>query len=186
MIADPLEAAAALARLVDAQAHFRDAQVQRRDAVVSAVRVGAPLRAVAEAADCSHESVRRIVAADGMVTIELGRNEYPLSQQTVDLLVYKLAGYAAGAFPRDVQLLDAGSDWLPAAGKLAVALQSAMAQEDDAPVRLDALRARALHQVLRLTQMTIPSALSQLADDLAERVATAGARSDHSTDPRHG
>jgi hypothetical protein len=186
MIADPVEAATALARLVVAQAHFRDAQTQRRDAVVSAVRAGAPLRAVAEAADCSHESVRRIVAADGMVTIELGGNEYQLSQQTVDLLVYKLAGYAACAFPRDVQLLGAGSDWLPAAGELADALQSAMADEEDASVHLDEPKAHALHQVLRLTQMTIPSTLSRLADELAKSDATAGGSPDDPTVPRHG
>lgn len=179
MITDPVEAATALSRVVTAQTHFRDAQARRRDAVVRAVRAGAPLRAVAEAAECSHESVRRIVAADGMVTIEVGGNEYPLNQQTVDLLVYKLAGYGAGAFPRDVQLLGAGSDWLPAAAGLAVALQSA---EADGSVRLDEVTAHALHQVLRLTQMTIPSSLSRLADDLA----TGGRPPAHPTDAPHG
>lgn len=186
MAVDPHGTADALARLVTAQTHLRDAQAQRRDAVVSAVRAGAPLRAVAEAADCSHESVRRIVAADGMVTLEIAGSEYPLSQQTVDLLIYKLAGYGAGAFPSDVQLLGAGSSWLPAAARLARALQSAMAKEAYASVRLDDVMAYALHQVLRLTQMTIPSTLSRLADDLARGVANPGAPPNHRADPAYG
>lgn len=165
-MSDPLESATALAQLVSAQAHFRDAQSERRDALVRAVRAGAPLRAVAEAAECSHESVRRIVAADGTVIVELGSNEYRLSRQTVELLIYKLAGYGAGAFPRDVQLLGAGSEWLPAAAEMAVQLHAAITDVRTEPIRLHDTWTFALHQVLRLTHMTIPSPLAQLADDL--------------------
>ena len=166
MSADPIAAATALAGVVAAQAKFSDAQEARRVAIVAAVRADVPLREVAGAAGCSHESVRRIVAADGIVTLQLRTETYPLTRQTVDLLIYKLAGYAAGAFPRDVELLRAGTDWLPAAGQLAAALRAAISDAEGSPVSLDGPRAFALHQILRLTQMTIPSTLSDLYEAL--------------------
>lgn len=174
MPTDPTEAAAALARLVGAQAKFRGAQEDRRVAIVAAVRAEVPLREVAEAAGCSHESVRRIAAADGVVTLELGGREYPLTQRTAELLIYKLAGYAGGAFPRDVELLGAGSAWLRPAGRLASALQGAISDDTGAPIRLDQAQALALHQVLRLTAMTIPSPLSDLYEALRRTHGRAG------------
>jgi hypothetical protein len=166
MPVDPIEAAIALARVVSAQRSFREAQEDRRQAIVAAVRAEVPLREVASAADCSHESVRRIVAADGVVTIELHATSYPLTRQTIEMLVYKLAGHGAGAFPRDVELLGAGTAWLPVAGKLASQLQAAMSDEEGVPIRLSGQQAFALHQVLRLTQMTIPSPLYDLFEAL--------------------
>jgi hypothetical protein len=43
-----------------------EAQEERRQAILEAVRGGVSLRDVSGAAGCSHESVRRIVAADGV------------------------------------------------------------------------------------------------------------------------
>jgi hypothetical protein len=132
------------------------------------------LRQVAEAAGCSHESVRRIVAADGVVVLDFAGSTYPLTRDQVELLVYKLAGYAAGAFPRDVDLLGAGNEWLAPAGKLANALQSALSDENGSPVTLDQKQAFALHQVLRLTHLTIPSTLARLFEVLGGSARAAG------------
>src|SRR5579871_245216 len=103
MAPDPIEAATALSRLTVAEQHFQDAQEVRREAILESVRAGVPLREVARAAHCSHETIRRIVAADGAVTVELDGHMYPLPGQTVDLLIYKLAGNARGTFARDLE-----------------------------------------------------------------------------------
>jgi hypothetical protein len=159
---------------VNADRAFRDAQEQRRQAIIDAVRAEIPLRDVAEAAGCSHESVRRMVAADGVVTIEFRNTTYPLTKDDVELLVYKLAGYAAGRFPRDVALLGVGDAWLRPAGKLATELQSALSDEDGTAVTIAAKQAFALHQVLRLTYLTIPSTLARLRDALNDAICGAG------------
>ena len=161
---DALTSATALAHLVKANESYRDARERRRQAIIDAVAADLPLREVAEAAGCSHESVRRIVAADGAVVIELGDAAFPLTKETVELLIYKLAGYGAGRFPQDVKLLDAGEAWLPAAAGLAATLQAALSEAT--VVQLEAQQAFALHQVLRLTHLTIPSTLASLAEAL--------------------
>lgn len=165
---DPIAAATALARLEAVQARFREVAEERRQAILDAVKAEVPLRGVAAAADCSHESVRRIVAADGAVTLELGADTYSLTEQQVEMLVYKLAGSAKGAFPRDIELLGAGAEWLPAAAALADALQAAKADEEGRPVVLDQAKAFALYQVLRLTNFGRPDTLSRLYDALRE------------------
>ena len=167
-MADPTVAATALARVVSAQARFRETREERRTAIVDAVRAEVPLRDIAAAADCSHESVRRIAADDGIVNVELDGRIYPLTRQTIEMLVYKLAGHAAGAFPRDVELLQAGTQWLHPAGDLAAALQAAMADDAGSTVNLTAAWAFALYQVLRITAMTIPSPLSNLYNTLSQ------------------
>ena len=164
-----MKAAEALSRLQVAQTRFVEAQEERRQAILEAVRADVPLREVAQEARCSHETIRRIVAADGAVTLEFDRHPYPLPGQTIELLIYKLAGNASGGFARDLDELGAGTDWLPAAGLLADQLHAAMGDEDGRPVRLDEPRAFALHQVLRFTAKTRPSTLSGLADVLSER-----------------
>lgn len=164
---EPLQAAGALSRLRAADARFLEAQEERRRAIVEAVRADIPLRDVADAARCSHETIRRIIAADGAVTIEFGEHAYVLPGQTVELLIYKLAGNADGRFAADLNVLGAGTGWLPAAGALADELHAATADESGCALQLDDKRAFALHQVLRLTQMTRPTALSSLAEALA-------------------
>lgn len=165
---DPMKAADALSRLQVAEARFLEAQEERRQAILESVRTDVPLREVAQVARCSHETIRRIVAADGAVTLEFDGHAYPLPGQTIDLLVYKLAGNARGTFAHDLELLGAGSAWLAAATVLADELHAAMADEDGNPLVLDEARAFALHQVLRLTEMTRPSILSSLAEALRE------------------
>ncbi len=163
-----MRAAQALSRLQVAEVRFLKAQEERRQAILELVRADVPLREVAQVAHCSHETIRRIVAADGAVTLELDGHMYPLPGQTVNLLIYKLAGNARGNFARDLEMLDAGTAWLAAAGLLADELHAAMADEEGKPVRLDDARAFALHQVLRLTEMTRPSTLYRLAESLRD------------------
>jgi hypothetical protein len=166
---DPLRAADALAHLQHAQADYLQAQEARRQAILEAVRADVPLREVAEVARCSHETVRRLLAADGAVTLEFDGRTYPLPGQAVDVLVYKLAGHARGTFARDLGSLGAGSAWLPVAGALAEELHEAMSDDAGAAVRLDLPRAFALHLVLRHTEMARPSVLSELAENLAAK-----------------
>jgi hypothetical protein len=166
---EPLRAANALSHLQNAHADFLRSQEARRQAILEAVRADVPLREVAELARCSHETVRRIVAADGAVTLELDGRTYRLPGQTIDVLIYKLAGHARGTFARDLESLGAGTSWLPAAGALAEELHQAMADEAGASVRLEHPHAFALHQVLRHTEMARPSVLSELAETLAGR-----------------
>jgi hypothetical protein len=166
---DPLTAAQTISRLQIAESRFLEAKEERRQAILESVRADIPLREIAEIAHCSHETIRRIVAADGAVTLELDGDTFSLPGQTVELLIYKLAGNASGAFARDLELLGAGSDWLAGAGVLADELHAAMADENGTPVGLDNTRAFSLHQVLRLTEMTRPSTLSSLAERLRDK-----------------
>ena len=121
-----MQAAQAMARLRVAEEHFLEAREERRQAILESVRADVPLRDVAKLARCSHETIRRIIAADGAVVITLDGQEYVLPGKTIDLLIYKLAGNARGSFPSDVQLLNAGGAWLAAAGTLADELHASM------------------------------------------------------------
>jgi hypothetical protein len=158
-----------MARLRVAEEHFLEAQEERRQAILESVRADVPLREVAQLARCSHETVRRMVAAKGAVVIALDGNEYLLPGKTIDLLVYKLAGNARGSFPNDVQLLNAGGGWLAAAGVLADELHAAKGDDDGKPVKLDEARGFAVWQVLRATEMMRPSTLHNLAERLRRR-----------------
>jgi hypothetical protein len=109
------------------------------------VRAGVPLREVAQVARCSHETIRRLIAANGAVTLEFEGSTYLLPGQTIDLLIYKLAGHARGTFASALERLDAGTAWLSAAGLLADELHAAIGDGDGHPVRLDDARAFALH-----------------------------------------
>lgn len=164
-----MRAAQAMGRLRAAEEHFVEAQEERRQAILDAVRADVPLREVAELARCSHETIRRIVAADGAVALALDGQEYVLPGKTIDLLIYKLAGNARGSFPKDVQLLNAGDRWLAAAGALADELHASIADDNGNPVDVDEPRAFALWQVLRATEMMRPSTLHDLAERLRQR-----------------
>lgn len=183
--ADPSRAVTLLARLANAHGRFVEAQEERRQAILEAVRGGLSLREVSEAAGCSHESVRRIVAADGVVTLELDGESYQLTDQQVEMLIYKLDGIAKGAFPGDVQLLAIGTDWLPHAATLAKDMQIARADEDGRPLVLGAPAGYALFQILRLTYLGGLTVLSQLFDALLHRYGQpSGVAKLHRTGPR--
>lgn len=90
------EAAVALGRLRERQGQFVAARQERQAAILDCVRSSVPLRDVARVAECSHETVRRVVAADRSAILAWEAATFALSGPTVGLLVYKLAGYAQG------------------------------------------------------------------------------------------
>ena len=83
--------------------------------------------------------------------------------------MYKLGGYARGAFSPDLVRLQAGTEWLTGAGALARALSSVREKDPPRPIALGEMQGFALHQVLRLTAMEHPSVLSDLAEALTSR-----------------
>jgi hypothetical protein len=166
---DPFEAANALGRLCQRQEEFAKARQEREAAILECVRREVPLRDVAKAANCSHETIRRMVAADGSAVIEWDAASFPFAGSTVGLLVYKLAGYAQGTFAPDLAKLQAGTGWLTGAGVLAGELSAARGDEAVSAITLDDVRGFALHQVLCLTEMERPSVLAELAEALAAR-----------------
>jgi hypothetical protein len=171
---DPIQAADAMAALVTAQDAFRKARAARRQAMRGAVGAGAPLRDVAKQAGCSHEAVRRLASSQGLAVLLLAEAEYPLTEEQIEVLIYKLAGAARGAFPKDIELLAAGADWLIPAAELADALNDAQADDEAKPIVLDERLAFALYQVLRLTYTGRPTVLSRLYDDLLGRYGQNG------------
>lgn len=80
---------------------------------------------------------------------------------------------AKGAFPKDIELLGAGTQWLGSAGELAQEMQAAKAGNAD-PIVLHQDRAFALYQILRLTYTGRPTVLSRLYDVLRERYESSG------------
>jgi hypothetical protein len=152
-----------------AQEKWADAQEHRRQAIVEAVKGGVSLRDVSSTAQCSYESVRRFVAADGVVALELDGTSYPLTAQEAEVLIYKLDGMAKGAFPQDLRMLAAGADWLPAAGQLASDLGVARSDDEGKPVVIDEAKGFALFQILRLTYFGGLSVFAQIFEVLLQR-----------------
>jgi hypothetical protein len=152
--------------LHEAQATFESASAARHEAMMDCVRAGISLREIAEAAHCSHESVRRTAALNGGATLVLGAEEFTLTEHQVEMLIYKLGGSAKGAFPKDIELLDAGTEWLTGAGELADTLHRTQAGQDSGPIVLGDRFAFALYQILRLTYTGRPTVLSHLYDVL--------------------
>jgi hypothetical protein len=163
---DPTAAALALARLQVAEQRFLEAQGDRRLAILDAVLADNPLRQVASTAHVSHDTIRRIVAKDGRVAIEFDGNEYRLSGQTIDDVLYKLTGFAHGAFSLNAAVHGTGNAWLAAAGDLAGQIEAARASETGDPVRLTDETAFALHQSLLQSAKTNPSVLLDLTEAL--------------------
>jgi hypothetical protein len=163
---DPIYAATALARLQHAQEDLNEAREARRQAILEAVRADNPLREVARTAMCSHETVRRVVAADGAVTIEFDR-EYHLTGQTMEFVLYRVAGFGRGAFMPNPAVHGTDTRWLVAADHLAGQLEAARSNESGEPVRLDGETAAALHQSLLQSSLTYPSTLADLVAALA-------------------
>ena len=161
-----MQAATTLARLRSAQERFNEAQEARRLAILDAVRTDNPLREIARIAHCSHETVRRMVAADGAVMIEFDR-EYRLTGQTVEFVLYRVAGFGRGAFRPNPAVHGTDTAWLAAADHLAGQLEVARSDETGDGVRLNPDTAFALHQSLLQSQLTYPSALADLVAALA-------------------
>jgi DNA-binding transcriptional ArsR family regulator len=169
VVRDPIQAATALARLQNTQTRFRELQEERRRAILDAVDAEVTLREVAEAADVSHETVRRLVAADGQVVVELDGVAYRLTGRQVEVQIYKLSGLAQGAFPGEIERLGVDKEWLPDAAKLAHELQAAMADESGAQVKLDKRTGWALFLALCGTYSDGLSVFGQLRAALQDR-----------------
>lgn len=165
-----MDKAEALLKVKAAQDAFLAASAERDGAVLDAIRAGAKLREVSKVANVSHEAVRRIARALS-VSFGLEATVYDITEHQADVLIYKLAGFDAGAFPHDVVLLNAGTDWLPAAGELARAIQRVKNGEEEGPIPLDGEREDwgfALYQVLRLSYLERgrPSDVTRVYDAL--------------------
>jgi hypothetical protein len=163
--------ASALLEVRAAQAAFESGREKRDEAVVTAIRAGSRLREVAEAAGISHEAVRRIARVLS-VEFELGDELYEVTDYQADVFVYKLAGFNVGKFPGDRERFNMGTDWLPAAGELAQAIERVRGGEEEGPISLDGSRGAwglALYQVLNLSYMDRPSDVSRLFDGLVRK-----------------
>jgi hypothetical protein len=146
------------------QRNFEDISNLRAQRLLEAVQAGNSLRAVAEVAQCSYESVRRLIGPNAVV-FEWNGATYVMTEHVTRMLEYKASGFARNAFPSDVDRLGAGNKWLADAGQLAGGLQ-AVGRGDAQSIRLTKKTAWALHQILRLTYTGRPSRLADLADDL--------------------
>jgi hypothetical protein len=158
----------ALERVRATQSVVQDAERARFDAIKAAADAGCALRDVADATGnaLSYEFVRRTVGDRADVVFEWRGTEYEIAEPQVRALAYKADGYGRNAFPGDVTLLGVGDGWLAASNSLAWEIQKRHARVISEPVVLDDASAFALCQILRLTYMTRPSRLADLADTL--------------------
>jgi hypothetical protein len=146
------------------QRNFEDISNLRAQRLLEAVQAGNSLRAVAEVAQCSYESVRRLIGPNAVVFGWNGAT-YVMTEHVTRMLEYKASGFARNAFPGDVEQLGAGTKWLADADQLARELQ-AVGRGEAQSIRLTKRTAWALYQILRLTYTGRPSRLADLADDL--------------------
>lgn len=168
----------ALEALRRANLAYREAELDRRNAIIEASQAGAALREISEAVekDISPEVIRGVVGPRAGVAFEWGGDIFEISEPQTRALIYKADGYGAGAFPADVAKLDAGTDWLVAAAALGPRMRRVHVGLDAVPLRLKHDEAFALYQILRLTFMTgltpIADLLSRLHNDFGSAALT--------------
>lgn len=120
--------------------------------------------------DTLSQQNRRLKFTTRVLILKSDNRTYTLSRQQAALLIYKLSGMASGAFPREIDYLGAGRDWLPDASRLADSLYLALHESIDVSIDLDHAGAFALYQVLRVTYTgRPPNALSYLYESLKRR-----------------
>ncbi len=153
----------ALEELRRINAEFKAASLRRHEAIVAASHAGNALRDISAAIDCelSYEVIRGIVGPRAGVAFEWQGEIFQVSEPQTRALIYKAEGYGRGAFPGDVEKLDAGERWLLSALDLARSMRRVHVGLDSEPIELDREHAFALYQILRLTYM---DGLSRLAD----------------------
>jgi hypothetical protein len=168
---NPISALSALQQaqtvFLEAQAAFEEASENREVAIRAAVRARVPRNQIATVTGASTETVRRLSRTSAF---DLDGAMYSITRRQLEVLLYKCSGYAAGAFMQDGALVEAGTDWLPAAGELAHELER-MQRGDTRPIKLTDKTGFALYQVLRLSYMSRPSDISSLYDALHRRFA---------------
>lgn len=166
-----MDKADALLEVKASQAALDAASEGRDQSVITAIRAGSKLREIAEAAGISHEAVRRIARVLSF-SFRVGGTVYEVTDHQADVFIYKLVGFNVGKFPNDLELLNAGTDWLPAAGELARVIQRVRSGGAEGPIALDDKHEAwgfALYQILRLSYMERPSDVSHLFDALSRK-----------------
>ncbi len=153
-----------LERLQALQLHYEELADRRREAIVAALQAGNSLRAVAGAANCSYESVRRL-AEPHAALFEWRGQSYLMTEHITRMLEYNAAGFARGAFASDVAELKAGKSWLRGAAELARQLKRVQRAEAS-EITLNKQTSFALFQILRVTMTARPSRLADLYDNL--------------------
>ena len=171
MSTDPFAAGVALAELVKAQSRMDDATQERDRAITRALVAGNNLREVADATECSHESVRRL---SERVVFRFDGKPYLLGEAQTQMLMDKLGGYAEGKYPKDItNHMGGDTSWLPAARDLARALYAFRLDLDAPPIVLDEEHGRAVHLVLGITCKGNPSHVARLYEDLNDHYGKA-------------
>lgn len=163
---------AALEKLVRVQANYEDLATRRQGAIIDALNAGNSLRAVAEAAGCSYESVRRLAGPEAVI-FEWSGATYVMTFEVTRMLEYKAEGFANGAFRNEsYEQVHAGAGWQKAASKLFREIRRSRRGETKV-IRLTDDLARALYLILTATNTGRPSRLADLRDDLSVVYGTA-------------
>jgi hypothetical protein len=154
-----------LEHLALVQQNYEAVTDRRREAIVQALRAGNSLRAVAQVANCSYESVRRI-AGPAAVIFEWKGITYVMTDHITRVLAYKADGFAVGKFSNESPAqIQAGAAWQRHAATLAEELKRSERGEIST-IRLNRQTARALYLILSATYTGRPSRLADLYDAL--------------------
>lgn len=157
-----------MSKLSAVQANYEDLAALRQQTIIEALQAGNSLRAVAEAAHSSYESVRRLAGLKSAV-FEWNGNSYLMTEHVTRVLEYKADGFATGRFQNEsAEQIDAGSEWQNDAEALARELRRSQRGETK-PIMLNERTARALFLILSATYTGRPSRLADLYDDLSVR-----------------
>jgi hypothetical protein len=148
--------------LAAAQAEYEAAAERRRRAIVAAVGAGGSLRAVAEAASTSHESIRRLLADASGIELRFEGVRYPLSFHEGSALADQLDDLAAR--------LAADGDWAARTTALARTLRGALGGAE--PLTLTRDDAAVLNQLLLLGPAPRSRMVRMLLELVSESVRT--------------
>ena len=100
-----------LTKLSAVQANYEDLATLRQQTIIEALRAGNSLRAVAEAAHCSYESVRRLAGPEAAI-FEWNGGTYVMTDHVTRVLEYKADGFATGKFhDESAEQVRAGIGW---------------------------------------------------------------------------
>jgi len=151
-----------LAKVAKTQAAFAAAEERRTAAMLDAVRAGVPLRAVGQAAGCSHEAVRAL--ADQLLGVTLVLPDG--ARIPLNLRAAKALGQGIAAFAADARAAEGDARWARAAAKLAHSLEA-----DRREIRLDRDATFAVQQTLLLFYRGRASAVAPLRAAVARALA---------------
>jgi len=154
-----------LATLERIQVNYEDLATRRQDAIIEALNSGNSLRAVANVARCSYESVRRLAGPEAAI-FEWNGGTYVMTFDATRVLECKAEGFASGRFHNEsAEQIAAGQEWQAATAELLTQLRRSRRGETKT-IPLDGGLARALYLILTATYTGRPNRLSDLYDDL--------------------